>query len=155
MPQRIKPLHSLVAVMGLVSIFATQARADDPPPVPHGHSIPLIDLADQEHRQVVVDREPDQYLGHTLKLLPSAMIHRATWREAHPGATVAMLSRTSREYRNESLDEPSRFLIGIAGGGKAGARPFDRRQGQPVVSDRISGWPLRVAFDPEPDGIAG
>jgi len=33
------------------------------------YSIPLIDLDDQEHRQVVVDREPGQYLGHPSTLL--------------------------------------------------------------------------------------
>ncbi len=29
-----------------------------------GYSIPLIDLANDKHRQVIVDREPGQYLGH-------------------------------------------------------------------------------------------
>lgn len=32
-------------------------------------TIPLIDLADQKHRQVVVDREEGQYLGHPTTLL--------------------------------------------------------------------------------------
>lgn len=34
-----------------------------------GYSIPLIDLADETHRQVVVDREPGQYLGHPTSVL--------------------------------------------------------------------------------------
>lgn len=34
-----------------------------------GYSIPLIDLAAEEHRQVVVDREPGQYLGHPTTVL--------------------------------------------------------------------------------------
>ena len=37
--------------------------------MPRGYSIPLIDLADQTHRQVVVDREPGQYLGHPTTVL--------------------------------------------------------------------------------------
>src|SRR6187549_2457047 len=32
-------------------------------------SIPLVDLNDQEQRQVVVDREKGQYLGHPTTLL--------------------------------------------------------------------------------------
>ncbi len=36
---------------------------------PRGYSIPLIDLASQSGRQVVVDREPGQYLGHPTTVL--------------------------------------------------------------------------------------
>lgn len=36
---------------------------------PRGYSIPLIDLAGETHRQVIVDREPGQYLGHPTTLL--------------------------------------------------------------------------------------
>ncbi len=37
--------------------------------VPHGYTIPLVDLADQTHRQTIVDRENDQYLGHVTTVL--------------------------------------------------------------------------------------
>ncbi len=36
---------------------------------PRGYSIPLVDLAGDKHRQVVVDREPGQYLGHPTTVL--------------------------------------------------------------------------------------
>lgn len=36
---------------------------------PRGFSIPLIDLADEKQRQVIVDREPGQYLGHPTTVL--------------------------------------------------------------------------------------
>ena len=36
---------------------------------PRGYHIPLIDLAGENHRQVVVDREPGQYLGHPTTVL--------------------------------------------------------------------------------------
>lgn len=39
------------------------------PQVPRGYSIPLIDLDAETHRQVVVDREPGQYLGHPTTVL--------------------------------------------------------------------------------------
>jgi hypothetical protein len=38
-------------------------------PMPRGYTIPLIDLAGQTQRQVVVDREPGQYLGHPTTVL--------------------------------------------------------------------------------------
>jgi len=40
-----------------------------PPPPPKGFTIPVIDLADQTHRQIVVDREEGQYLGHPSTVL--------------------------------------------------------------------------------------
>ncbi len=50
---------SLLLVAGL---FACRlAGAAEPP---RGYSIPLIDLADDAGRQIVVDREEGQYLGH-------------------------------------------------------------------------------------------
>ena len=36
---------------------------------PGGFSIPLIDLSEETHRQVLVDREPNQYLGHPTTVL--------------------------------------------------------------------------------------
>lgn len=36
---------------------------------PGGFSIPLVDLAGETHRQVLVDREPNQYLGHPTTVL--------------------------------------------------------------------------------------
>ncbi len=36
---------------------------------PRGYSIPLIDLAGQKHRQVIVDKEVGQYLGHPTTVL--------------------------------------------------------------------------------------
>ncbi|MEA3227247.1 MAG: sialidase family protein, partial [Planctomycetota bacterium] len=36
---------------------------------PRGYSIPLIDLASETHRQIVVDKESGQYLGHPTTVL--------------------------------------------------------------------------------------
>jgi len=36
---------------------------------PRGFTIPLIDLDGQKHRQIIVDREPGQYLGHPTTVL--------------------------------------------------------------------------------------
>lgn len=48
-----------------VSVGTSNAAADEP----RGYSIPLIDLAGETQRQVVVDREEKQYLGHPTTLL--------------------------------------------------------------------------------------
>ena len=38
-------------------------------PQPRNYIIPLLDLADQKQRQVVVDQEEGQYLGHPTTVL--------------------------------------------------------------------------------------
>lgn len=47
-------------------VAATQAATVAPP---RGYTIPLLDLAGETNRQVVVDREPGQYLGHPTTVL--------------------------------------------------------------------------------------
>ncbi|MHC4201730.1 MAG: exo-alpha-sialidase, partial [Planctomycetota bacterium] len=47
---------------------ATSEKSAGPEPR-RGYGIPLVDLADQEHRQIVVDREKGQYLGHPTTVL--------------------------------------------------------------------------------------
>ena len=37
--------------------------------LPPGYTIPTIDLAAEKHRQIIVDREPGQYLGHPTTVL--------------------------------------------------------------------------------------
>lgn len=37
--------------------------------LPPGYTIPIVDISDQTERQVVVDREPGQYLGHPTTVL--------------------------------------------------------------------------------------
>ena len=39
------------------------------PSQPRGYTIPTIDLASQKHRQVIIDREAGQYLGHPTTVL--------------------------------------------------------------------------------------
>lgn len=48
-------------------VVARHAKAEDP--LPAAYTIPTIDLAGQKQRQVVVDREPGQYLGHPTTVL--------------------------------------------------------------------------------------
>lgn len=50
----------------VIPIVIAATLAAEPP---RGYSIPLIDLAGDSARQVVVDREPGQYLGHPTTVL--------------------------------------------------------------------------------------
>ncbi len=65
--------HHLVAcsLACLAGMFAPSLLRAEPlgEPQPRGYSIPTLDLAGQQHRQVVVDREPGQYLGHPTTVL--------------------------------------------------------------------------------------
>lgn len=54
------------AVLAALAIAASAASAQDSEPV---FSIPIIDLAHETRRQIVVDREPGQYLGHPTTVL--------------------------------------------------------------------------------------
>jgi hypothetical protein len=48
------------------SLLTDALAAQDLPP---GYSIPWIDLADDKSRQVIIDRDPGQYLGHPTTVL--------------------------------------------------------------------------------------
>lgn len=51
-------------------LFSVRLAADElPAPLPRGYTIPTLDLAGQTERQVVVDRQPGQYLGHPTTVL--------------------------------------------------------------------------------------
>ena len=53
----------------MVLSMAIQACLAVDKPMPKGYTIPTIDLAKQKHRQVIVDREKGQYLGHPTTVL--------------------------------------------------------------------------------------
>jgi len=55
-----------IIVCSLVCFVSTAAAQDKQP---RGYSIPLLDLAEQKERQIIVDREKGQYLGHPTTFL--------------------------------------------------------------------------------------
>jgi len=57
--------HHLILLSTCV-LLVTHAWCDSPS---RGYAIPLIDLANETNRQVIVDREPGQYLGHPTTVL--------------------------------------------------------------------------------------
>jgi hypothetical protein len=86
----------------ILALAALSLLADRPsglqaaePGAPRGYSIPLIDLAHEGHRQVVVDREEGQYLGHpTTVLLEDGKTIVAVYPKGH-GRGAIVLKRSN------------------------------------------------------------
>jgi hypothetical protein len=72
-----------------------------------GYSIPLLDLADQRERQVVVDREKGQYLGHpTTALLKDGQTLLAVYPKGH-GRGAIVYKRSTDGGRSWSARLPT------------------------------------------------
>ena len=77
----------------VILILTTSAQAQKAPPA--GFTIPLVDLADETHRQVVADREPGQYLGHpTTVLLEDDRTIVTVYPKGHGGGAIIMKRST-------------------------------------------------------------
>jgi len=91
---------SLLTLM-IVTMFAcvmagTMASGDKPQSdQPRGYSIPLIDLAGEKQRQVIVDKESGQYLGHpTTVLLEDGKTIIAVYPKGHGKGAIQMKRST-------------------------------------------------------------
>ena len=90
-------LLAVVAILGITSgsasprdRSASEAQALSQS-MPRGYSIPLIDMAAQTARQVIVDREAGQYLGHpTTVLLEDGRTMIAVYPQGHGRGAIIM-----------------------------------------------------------------
>ncbi len=88
-----QPIRAVVLTC-LLFLSDRTSRAQTPP-VRRGYTIPLIDLADQKHRQVIVDREKGRYLGHpTTVLLEDGKTILIVYLEGHGRGSIAMKRST-------------------------------------------------------------
>src|SRR4051794_30697260 len=103
MPQQFGSRSRIVLALVLAFLLPLPSRASGPiPPAEHdnptsrrGYSIPLLDLAEQKHRQVVVDREQGQYLGHpTTILLEDGRTILAVYPKGHGRGAIVMKRST-------------------------------------------------------------
>jgi hypothetical protein len=81
----------LFVLIAILLAPACARKAAPPGPVSRGYAIPLIDLAGQTGRQVVVDREAGQYLGHpTTVLLEDGRTMIAVYPKGHGRGAIQM-----------------------------------------------------------------
>jgi hypothetical protein len=103
-------LLTLILVITFACVMAgAMASGDKPRPAqPRGYSIPLIDLAGEKQRQVIVDKEPGQYLGHpTTVLLEDGKTIIAVYPKGHgKGAIQMKRSRDGGLTWSERLPTP-------------------------------------------------
>ena len=83
------------STMEISDFSATGETADLPKMMPRHYTIPTIDLAGETHRQVVVDREAGQYLGHpTTVLLEDNRTMIAVYPKGHGRGAIVMKRST-------------------------------------------------------------
>ena len=87
--------------------FAPSDAADKP--LPKAYTIPTIDLADQKHRQTIIDREAGQYLGHpTTVLLEDGKTMLTVYPKGHGrGAILYKRSTDGGRTWSERLPTPA------------------------------------------------
>ena len=87
---RLRGLSPAAALVLVLAMFVASCGSAPSPPL-RGYSIPFIDLAGETERQVVVDREPGQYLGHpTTVLLENGRTMIAVYPKGHGRGAIVM-----------------------------------------------------------------
>jgi BNR repeat-like domain len=105
-------------MLGLILALALSASSGAAVPQhnqPRGYSIPVIDVSADTARQVIVDREPGQYLGHpTTVLLEDGKTIIAVYPKGHgKGAIVMKRSRDGGRTWSERLPVPENWATSL------------------------------------------
>lgn len=106
--------RSLILALGALSAFASFGGAGDKV-LSRGYSIPLVDLADQQDRQTIVDKEAGQYLGHpTTVLLEDGKTILCVYPKGHgKGAIVYKRSADGGRTWSERLPTPKSWATSL------------------------------------------
>lgn len=102
-------LHAVAGIVTLGFLAGLTGQTAGPPA--RGYSIPLLDLAGETDRQVIVDREPGQYLGHpTTVLLEDSRTLLIVYPKGHgSGAIVMKRSRNGGLTWSDRLPVPENW----------------------------------------------
>jgi len=85
--------------------------------------------------------------GKRLEQIPSVMTDWEAWRREHPGGTVVVWDRTSRDYTRDAYKRLGDFVLGVVLDGKANAWGFDHLQKNPLLQETFQGHEVLVVFD--------
>jgi hypothetical protein len=101
-------------IMLVALLFAAIPTAGAAEPMP-GYTIPLLDLADQSHRQIIVDREAGQYLGHpTTVLLEDGQTMICVYPKGHGRGAIVMKRSTDAGLTwSERLPTPENWATSM------------------------------------------
>ena len=105
---RFQAAWALLLALAMMLAFLPSATAADKPTMPRGYTIPTIDLAKETHRQVIVDREAGQYLGHpTTCLLEDGKTMLCVYPKGHGrGGIVYKRSNDGGKTWSDRLETP-------------------------------------------------
>ncbi len=111
-----KKYSAAIAIVSLLLMVSkVNVRADDSAALPRGYLIPLLDLAFETQRQVIVDREAGQYLGHpTTVLLEDGRTMFCVYPKGHgKGALVLKRSDDGGRTWSERLPVPANWATSL------------------------------------------
>lgn len=75
--------------------------------------------------------------GKFLEQIPSAMTDWASWKAEYPDTTVALMSRTTEDYKLNFYHSPSHFALGLVHEGKECAWRFNTLLEKEITHDTI------------------
>ena len=103
------------STMQLADFWAEANSVSDYKPLPAAYTIPTIDLAHETHRQVIVDREAGQYLGHpTTVLLDDQETMIAVYPKGHGRGAIVMKRSTDAGLTwSERLPTPESWATSL------------------------------------------
>jgi hypothetical protein len=106
-------VRSSVASIAIACGLSIGIQGQAPESRPRGYSIPPVDLAGEEQRRVVVDREPEQHLGHpTTVLLEDGGTILTVYPKGHGKGPIVLKQSRDGGLTWSARESPRAHLVG-------------------------------------------